>query len=45
MRSIEDFEDEQGQINNGANLDIQKEIKKINQNMQGNLVKTPKPFS
>ena len=25
-------------------LDIQTEIKKMNKNMQGNLVKTPKPF-
>lgn len=25
-------------------VDIQQEIKKLNKNMQGNLVKTPKPF-
>ena len=38
MRSKpEDFEDSQ-------KVDIQAEIKRMNKNMQGTLVKTPKPF-
>ena len=37
VSSPEDFVDED-------KIEIQKEIKKMNRNMQGSLVKTPKPF-
>jgi hypothetical protein len=37
MRRSSDYQEE-------GVVDIQREIKKMNRNMQGNLVKTPKPF-
>jgi hypothetical protein len=39
MRRMEDKE-----IEAVSDVDIQSEIRKMNKNMQGNLVKTPKPF-
>lgn len=41
MRTPEDFLVDN---KNGDNLDFVEELKKINKNMQGNLVKVPKPF-
>jgi hypothetical protein len=41
MRKAGDFE---GDLKNGDNLNFLEELKKMNVNMHGNLVKVPNPF-